>query len=448
MAGGIPKSLLSADLIPSIGGLKRIRNSLLPVSGGGAYTPEASNKIVFQLPSFENSVLVPENSYLRFNFKTNANTTRCFRNSVNFIKRVVIRNSRGQIIEDIDSYMTWNKINDVLKKTRCDLRGESQTTRAPYTQDMAKRFADEANYATGDGVPVIHHLNSGFIGSKHQKFYIPISSLMSSSGFALHIELHLADAKDVVYSTNGSSATYSIPEIVYETEMLEMSPDTYRDIYGELMKGKQLAIPFKSVRAHVLQMNGQQSFNHKIVESAHDAINAYAVVRENKAALTSVADVNAVVSDDDPNTFYGGGKKWIANQEVGADSVHLTKYVWKTNHSYMPNVPVEMPGQKTLALQNNISMLGLKNPFVGETLEGSSYLCSEFEARDFIVATTFKKTNDPGLHNGSNFSASSSPIQLDLEFSGTVNTKELCCFIESQNVLYLRGNGESSTIKA
>ena len=53
MAGGIPKSLLSADLIPSIGGLKRIRNSLLPVSGGGAYTPEASNKIVFQLPSFE-----------------------------------------------------------------------------------------------------------------------------------------------------------------------------------------------------------------------------------------------------------------------------------------------------------------------------------------------------------------------------------------------------------
>ncbi|CAL6311194.1 unnamed protein product [Bathycoccus prasinos] len=107
-----------------------------------------------------------------------------------------------------------------------------------------------------------------------------------------------------------------------------------------------------------------------------------------------------------------------------------------------------MPGQKTLALQNRISMLGLKNPFVGETLEGASYLCSEFEARDFIVATTFKKTNDPGLHNGSNFSASSSPIQLDLEFSGTVITKELCCFIESQNVLYLRGNGESFTIKA
>ena len=53
MAGGIQKSLLSADLIPSIGGLKRIRNSLLPVSGGGAYTPEASNKIVFQLQSFE-----------------------------------------------------------------------------------------------------------------------------------------------------------------------------------------------------------------------------------------------------------------------------------------------------------------------------------------------------------------------------------------------------------
>jgi len=85
--------------------------------------------------------------------------------------------------------------------------------------------------------------------------------------------------------------------------------------------------------------------------------------------------VNAVVSDDDPNTFYGGGKKWIANQEVGTDSVHLTKYVWKTNHSYMPNVPVEMPGQKTLALQNNISMLGLKNPFVGETLEGSLRTC-------------------------------------------------------------------------
>ena len=114
----------------------------------------------------------------------------------------------------------------------------------------------------------------------------------------------------------------------------------------------------------------------------------------------------------------------------------------------MPNVPVEMPSEKTLALQNNISMLGLKNPFIAETLEGATNLCPEFEARDFIVATTFKKSNDPGLHNGENFSASSSPIQLDLEYSGTVNTKELCCFIESQNVLYLRGNGESSTIKA
>lgn len=448
MAGGIPKGLLSTDLIPSISGLRRIRNSLLPVSGGGAYTPEASNKIVFQLPSFENSVLVPENSYFRFNFKTNASTTKLFRNSVCPFKRVVIRNSRGVIIEDIDSYLTWNKINDVLKKTRCDLRGESQTTRAPYTQDMAKRFADEVNFAGTNGVPVIHHLNSGFIGSKHQKYYIPISSLMSSSGFALHIELHLADAKDVVYSTSGSAGTYSIPEIVYETEMLEMSPDTYRDIYGELLKGKQLAIPFKSVRAHVLQMNGQTAFNHKIVESAHDAINAYAVVRENKSALANVADVNAVVSDDDPNTFYGGGKKWLANQEVGDDLVHLTKYVWKTNHSYMPNVPVELPGEKTLALQNNISMLGLKNPFVAETLEGATNMCAEYEARDFIVATTFKKSNDPGLHNGENFSASSSPIQLDLEYSGTVNSKELCCFIESQNVLYLKGNGESSTIKA
>ena len=45
-----------------------------------------------------------------------------------------------------------------------------------------------------------------------------------------------------------------------------MSPDTYHDIYGELMKGKQLVIPFKSVRAHVLQMNGQQAsaFNQDI----------------------------------------------------------------------------------------------------------------------------------------------------------------------------------------
>jgi len=53
-------------------------------------------------------------------------------------------------------------------------------------------------------------------------------------------------------------------------------------------------------------MNGQQSFNHKIVESAHDAINAYAVVRENKAALTDVADVNAVV---DPELRVLGGVK-------------------------------------------------------------------------------------------------------------------------------------------
>jgi len=42
------------------------------------------------------------------------------------------------------------------------------------------------------------------------------------------------------------------------------------------------------------------------------------MVRHLSTSSPSSSDVNfVVVSDDDPNTFYGGGKKWLANQEVG-----------------------------------------------------------------------------------------------------------------------------------
>jgi hypothetical protein len=73
-----------------------------------------------------------------------------------------------------------------------------------------------------NGQNVRHHLMSGILGD-HQEFLIPISALAAGSGFAFQLELFLNDDAKVVGSTNTSAASYSLEEVSYDMELVEVS---------------------------------------------------------------------------------------------------------------------------------------------------------------------------------------------------------------------------------
>ena len=152
--------------------------------------------------------------------------------------------------------------------------------------------------------------------------------------------------------------SYQITAMTYETELAQLSNELMRDVIGT----KQIAIPYKYVRSHHNQLNGQQSYNVRITDAAQNLENTYSIIHKPQAIQTSVSSTNEHNSNSEPTTFYGGRETWEGDEIGGADD-DLTKYVFKYGTKFFPNAPVELDGRnKTLALQSAISQLGLRNP--------------------------------------------------------------------------------------
>jgi hypothetical protein len=79
-----------------------------------------------------------------------------------------------------------------------------------------------ANAEFSSAVPVVHQLQSGLVGPE-QSFYIPVNQMMTAGGFALQVELTLADDVQMCYSTDSTDATYEISNCAWELELLELS---------------------------------------------------------------------------------------------------------------------------------------------------------------------------------------------------------------------------------
>ena len=161
MPSAIPKGLVSREMLSMTDGVRSSRNSLLPVSVG-PWTAAGNNKIIFSIPSYRNSFVDTKRSYLRFDFQLNSAASRVFRNSVAPFRRMVVRDSRGQILEDVQDYSTLCKLKDVMR-TEADLKSQLGTTRSNYV------VGKDAQYTAP--VPVIHKLQSGLLGEQ-QQFYI------------------------------------------------------------------------------------------------------------------------------------------------------------------------------------------------------------------------------------------------------------------------------------
>ena len=254
----IPRGLVSRDQMKMIPGIKCVRTNILPANSSGNYSWSASsnNRITFQVPSFPNSYLSPKRSFIRFLLKTSSNGVLI--PQANIFRRMLLKSSRGTVLEDIDSYDLLCRIQQNLK-SEATLKGEAFSSKDVRAVDVAKNFGNMTNV---NGQNMRHHLQSGILGD-HQEFLIPVSSMNASSGFCFQLELFLNDDAKVVGSTNTSPATFSLEEVSYDMELMEVSDAIQADINSELASGSQIPLPYKSWRSFNTALSGAGT-QHKV----------------------------------------------------------------------------------------------------------------------------------------------------------------------------------------
>ena len=445
----IPRGLVSRDMIKMIPGIKCLRTNILPShhSGNHQFTSTASNKLTFQIPSFPNSYINTKRSFIRFVLKTSANGVLV--PQANPFRRLLLKSSRGQVLEDIDNYDTLCRLFQNMK-TKQTLEAEAVSTKDIRAVDVGKNFSKMTNVS---GQLTKHTLQSGILGD-WQEYLVPVSSMVASSGYTFQLELFLNEDAKVVGSTNTNPATYSLEEVSFDVELVEVSDAIMADINSELANGAQIPLPYKSWRSHQSALSGAGT-EHKIdiSESAMNLTNMYSVIMpQSWSQKQSVTNIKYLAKEFDPYSFYGGRKALSASGAFTDATDYVNKYVWRYGSTYYPQSPIELVPDSTLALETSLATLDLKNnerPFMATLEDNATESHPRFESRDFVLAHSFRKSGDKGIVSGLNSANSGAPISLQLHFNSNPNAsvpKSVQTFIEQENTLYIKPNGESSTV--
>ena len=335
-------------------------------------------------------------------------------------------------------------------KTKQTLEAEAVSTKDIRAVDVGKNFSKMTN---ASGQLTKHTLQSGILGD-HQEYLVPVSSMVAASGYAFQLELFLNEDAKVVGSTNTNAASYSLEEVSFDVELVEVSDVIMADINSELANGAQIPLPYKSWRSHQTALSGAGT-EHKIdiSESAMNLTNMYSVlVPQSWSQKQSVTSAKYLAKEYDPYSFYGGRKALNASGAFTDATDYVNKYVWKYGSTYYPQAPIELVPDSTLALETSLATLDLKNnerPFMATLEDNATDSQPRFETRDFVLAHSFRKSGDKGIVSGLNSANSGAPISLQLHFNSNPNAsvpKSVQTFIEQENTLYIKPNGESSTV--
>lgn len=419
----IPKGLVSRDMLKGMAGIKCSRTSILPANSSGdfTYNPSGNNRVILQVPQFESSYINQRRSYLKFKLTaTGSNADNALLTpGAPVFRRLMLKNTRGQVLSDIDNYDVLCRIKQNLK-TKEELEARLETHR-----DYRVAGTDPvASYSTGR--TVIHELHDGLLG-KDNEYMIPISTMSASGSYAFQLELWLNDVSKVFFgsSTTDADIGYKLTDISLELELVEVPNEIMRDINSELQGGNMIPLPYKHYRSFQNHIASGSSYKAFISESAHNVNAVYSVMLPQSHASTVGVSKTAA---DAPYKFAGG---------KGNATAVVSKYVYRYGSKYYPLAPVDLVGDSVLALENTISGFELD--------EKVPYLSTNFDAENFMLTTNFKTTND-NILNGLNSSANGGSIEADLHFESTVTNVEIFTFVESQATLYIKQNGESSIV--
>jgi hypothetical protein len=74
--------------------------------------------------------------------------------------------------------------------------------------------------------------------------------MVAAFGYAFQLELFLNEGVKVVGSSDTIAASYSLEEVSFDVELVEVSDAIMADINSESANGAQILLPYKSWRSH------------------------------------------------------------------------------------------------------------------------------------------------------------------------------------------------------
>ena len=152
----IQRGLVSREMLRQMSGIKTIRTNVLPANSSGnyQYTATGNNKITFQIPSFPNSYINTKRSFIRFKLATN-DASAIIAGGAPVFRRMLLKNARGQVLEDIDNYDVLCRLYQNMK-TEAELKGKANNTADYRALNDAKSYTTFGGYSTGR--TVVHNL--------------------------------------------------------------------------------------------------------------------------------------------------------------------------------------------------------------------------------------------------------------------------------------------------
>ena len=458
-AVALPRKLIAP---PRISGDDRVSCSkveLFPANASGAteFSPNANSRIVFNIPSYSQSFINPQRSYLSFKITKSGGTPANSRlaDGLPWLDRFTCRVG-SQVVEDIQDYNVLERAMNLMEttdehKTRASLQGDyGDIIRQMAGANIAG--ATHADLSAADGLisdpanGVIAQQNAGKtytkpllsgVMGKGQEFYLPVGLFEGSGSFAIQLELYLAAANQVVKLVTGSSETptYTLSNVRLHLEVVTLPQRAMNAFNGEIAAGGMVSLPFKTFRVHKQHISSTQaSLDVNISEAAQDIQRVITCLRPTLG--TQNYNTLGHLSDRDAFDLYGG---------TGNTTGKISKWQFRYGNKYYPSAAVENDGGSTpsmLASLSSTDML-LKAPKLLSTrFEGTPY----YEYGAFVLQQGFKTSQDD-IINGLNAAASGAPIQLFLTFNGNAGADfALDSFVESGYVLNVKRGGHVSMV--
>lgn len=441
----LPRELVSVQMAQSAPIKERIL-TLHPANSTAnvTYSGSQNNRIVFNVPAYENCFLSNKRTYLSFRGKVASTAlieteTACFKDGVPVFERLVVRAGNGTLLEDIRDYHIIERImsnfEDYSKKwSTANEVGDYRALTSQAANKLAvknKLFGYDASGPSSGvyqksavseaGVQAKTYrkpLLSGIFGQE-QDTAVPIGLMSGSGGFAFSIELYLNKDEDVCESwtiatstlNTATKPTYTLNEVKLHIHLLEVDEGMFRAMNKELMSNN-FRLPYKRLDVHRFYLASGKRHRLNIHENAKDLSAVYVAFRKQ--------------SNDGSLEFVGGAHN-TDNQ--------VEKYQFRYAQRMYPNEPIEMildttslkPEDSIPAMSHILSsfdMLEKKRPFLTymDLADGGKM---RYDDPDFIIAQSFKETSDPFVYNGVNTMSSGAPLELDVTFCSDPNGNTL-----------------------
>lgn len=404
----LPKNLVPMPKPRQVSGIKSNTVELSPTNGSLATVYNPLDRIIFQIPSYPNGFLDVSKSYLRFKpTLTTSGTSVGFADGLPLFERLIVKSGSGAVLEDIqDVDLLENLLEGVKEKSagsaRQALRGDGLSLPQKNTRQSGKN--------------ITKRLPGGVFGEE-QEFYIPLH--LMGGPYALEVELVLNSAARALVgdAASGLTINYSITNVVFCLEVVNMSEEVCKKIDSAICGGEELAIPMSTFRSYRNTIPaGVTNMSLQVHEVSPNVEQVWLALQ--KATL----DQNETLKLD-------GGSESADNK--------VDEYQFRYADRYMPLQPAkDLAAGGAQALEAVIKATGVENPSVCEPVSG---VAPYFANRFFIVQDM---QTDKGLVSGLSTQAHAGPIETFLKFSaGVTETLRATHFAKSSHNISVSRNG-------